>query len=260
MAARKKLRKQARALEARAASVNRGAPRITLPNPARPHALDAAALPDLVMAEWLERLIVAGDAWRRQDLAALESVPLGLTEPAAATSRVTWFCRHAGAHRAAFGDEALGRAVWYLMGVGCEVWRTVARARPADVVSAVSSLRSLYADVFAALPFPADGSRDTVGSLESAGYMLFDMDGGLLPLLCAGGAAGDAARGVVEHALGLDAPLCWYGALHALGHAHHHGGASFAPPMIDRFLAARGATLSPFFRRYAAAARAGDVA
>ena len=39
------------------------------------------------------------------------------------------------------------------------------------------SLKTLYTTVFATLSFPADGSRDTDGDLESACYMLFDMDG-----------------------------------------------------------------------------------
>ena len=88
--------------------------------------------------------------------------------------------------------------------------------------------------------------------------MLWDMDGGLLPLLKAGGARQQAALDVLESALRLGSPMCIYSALHGLGHgAYYQRG--LCQGAVDRFLIERGAALSPFLARYAQAARAGGV-
>lgn len=209
--------------------------------------------------EWLHRLVDAARAFDVGELAADGDAPLydGPTEVAA---RITWLCQNLHRHRAGYGDEKLGRALWYLMGVGRQAWMDVHRAPPEAGVAAVRSLSVLYREVFATLPFPADGSRDTEGWLEGAGYMLWDMDGGLcllpsgrVPHLTA------AALDVLSGALALDAPLCWYSALHGLGHNARGGKNARVVALIDGFVAARRGRLTPFFERYAAAARVGYV-
>jgi hypothetical protein len=198
---------------------------------------------------WLQRLVLAPE--QPQDL--------GLDDASTAASRVQWLCENLSKHRARYKDDELGQALWHLMGVGNEVWRTVAEGDDALVVATLLSLKTLYTTVFATLSFPADGSRDTDGDLESACYMLFDMDGGLSALYRSRGPRGDAACEVIKHALTLDSPICWYSGLHALGHAPRNQKKARYQAMIDAFVAARGGTLSPFFIDYARAARAGAV-
>lgn len=205
---------------------------------------------------WLADLVRAAEAFWGGPEALAPTVLYH--DPAEAALRVTWLCENAHRFRPIHGDRKIGRALQYLMGSGLQVWLHVLRAEQPLAEGAVRSLSSLYRDVFATLPF----SQDPRGPLESVGYMLWDMDGGLARLPAGKGPRWltRASHDVLAYALSLDdAPACWYGALHGLGHAATSPQRRRVTALIDAFVAARRHALCPFFAAYAAAAREGLV-
>jgi hypothetical protein len=209
-----------------------------------------------VTRAWCEDLVTAASAWRSGAFARAASFDLGLDAPNGAALRVEALCTYAGRLSSLHSERAFGRALWYLMGSGRQVWSRVARAEGALAARAVLSLRSLYEGVFARLDFAADGSRDAEGELETACYMLWDMDGGLQPPSGRDERLDGPKLATLDYALRLESPACWYSALHGLGHA---GGASRARALIDAFVRHGGAALNPFLRAYAERARDGVV-
>jgi hypothetical protein len=97
--------------------------------------------------------------------------------------------------------------------------------------------------------------RDTDAALESACYMLLDMDSVWTTMLRDAGAVGEAARGVVEEALAGQAPIGWY----SVGHALAVGPDARLVVLIDAFVGRHGSALAPRFAEYARSARVGAV-
>lgn len=207
--------------------------------------------------EWFRRLSDTATAWQSADGAHAARIDLGPTDPDSLARQTVLFCEHAGSQRALLTDEQLGRSIWYWCGVGRSVWFRIKKADPPLAASAVRSLEHLYRDLFATLPHREQGP--TRGRLESACFMLWDMDGGLSSLLLNGRPhLREACEGVIDTALSLDSPACWHSALHGLGHAAATGSRR-AKRTIDRFTQHHGAKLGPHLLHYAEAARRGQV-
>jgi hypothetical protein len=127
-------------------------------------------------------------------------------------------------------------------------------------VDAVRSLERLYEGCFARHLVGWNGIGGTSPPLESACFMLWDMDGGIgaIPLLRRPKHLVPICYEVLEHALALDSPQCWASALHGLGHiVGSHP--SPARELIDAFLDGKGRDAPEDLRAYAQDARRGHV-
>ena len=201
-------------------------------------------------------------AWSASDmdaLCALEDVEPRLS--ADATARfVEAFCSRVEQHVEEDGPDVVGDVIWYLMGGGQQVWHDIGEAEHEAARDAILSLRTLYERCFALHLTGWKGVGLADSRLETACYMLWDMDGGLetIPMLGAPEALVAPCYKVLRHVLSLNSPACWESALHGLGHliAHHRDPGR---GLIDAFLQAKGRLVPDDLRRYAASARKGGV-
>jgi hypothetical protein len=200
--------------------------------------------------------------WHAGDMAAHCALdhPLSRLAPDQVAEFVEEFCGLAGDHAADLGADEVGGLIWYLMGSGSQIWFDVAKASREYAEDAILSLRFLYERCFAR--FVGDwthGGKPGPG-LDTACYMLWDMDGGLegIPMSGQPGPLVPVCYTVLEHALSLESSACWESALHGLGHIVFEKPQP-AQGLIDGFLAAREGRLPEHVVRYARDARDGAV-
>jgi hypothetical protein len=213
---------------------------------------------------WFSNVVECSAAWEARDfdrLHALDRERPASPAPDMVAARVSRLCDSALEWTNNLGPSRSGHLLWYLMGVGEQVWHDVAKASAAAATQAILSLKSLYGMFASRLTEPVHATQDASDPLGSVCYMLWDIDGGLesIPRFDRPPHLVAPCFEVLEHALSLDSPACWQSALHGLGHIQFSRKDDRARELIDAFLRSRGNSVPEHLAVYAAHARKGYV-
>lgn len=172
---------------------------------------------------WFHNLLGQSMAWEASDFDRLGALEAEVAEVSLAeTGRmISVLCERSGQHVAELGADAMGELIWYAMGSGTEWWRFYEDVAVETVESTILSLRALYEHCFAPHLTEWRGVGTASAKLETACYMLWDIDGG--PDTVVIHAESDRLRaacyGVLSFALSLPSLACQESALHGLGHS-----------------------------------------
>ena len=159
------------------------------------------------------------------------------------------------------GEDRVNKAIWYIYGsVSGYMWDAMEKPLGGKREQFMDSVSQLYANGFAQFCSDHYGHLDSgpenARPMNSACYMLWDMDGLECPAINGDTDLLTLSIDVLSNALRLDSIACNESALHGLGHLADYHRALTSPP-IDEFL--RRKNLPPEIREYAKAARAGCV-
>jgi len=159
------------------------------------------------------------------------------------------------------GEDPVNKAIWYIYSSASGyMWGAMDKSLGTKRAHFMESVNSLYANGFAQYCSQyyghLDNGPESVRSMNSACYMLWDMDGLECPALNGDSELLNASFDVLSNALRLESLACNESALHGLGHlATNHRG--LTSPPIDEFL--RRKNLPSEIREYAKTAKAGYV-
>ena len=199
--------------------------------------------------DWLEDAVTGGDAGIYVDDASTVNV------------YAIRFNRDIASIVAAYGEEQINKAIWHIYGATSGyMWDAMDKSLNTRRVEFMTSVKDLYTNGFARFCSPYFGHLDrgpkNARPMNSACYMLWDMDGIECPAINGDTELLAASVDVLTHALGLDNLACNESALHGLGHLATMFAAKTSPP-INAFL--RRKNLPVELRDYALNAKAGSI-
>ncbi len=159
------------------------------------------------------------------------------------------------------GETAINKAIWYIYGMASGyMWDAMDSSLGAQRLEFMASVRDLYALGFAPVCSKHFGHLDrgpeSIRPMNSACYMLCDMDGIECPAINGDAEMLDASIEVLSFALTIDSWACQESALHGLGHL----AMSFSQettPIIREYHLRKGIPYE--LRQYANSAQSGDV-
>lgn len=211
--------------------------------------------------EWFQNLHGQSVAWEASDFDRLQvlDADIAALPPDEQARFMGTLCERSGQHVKELGPHDMGQLLWYAMGSGASWWSDIGDVPIETAESAVLAVRDLYEQCFLPSLTEWRGPGTASEKLETACYMLWDMDGGLSSILYhhSPRRLAQACYEVLEFALSLPSEACWESALHGLGHvisARAEPGRS----IIDRW---RKATpgIPPELEQYAQAGWSGCV-
>ena len=159
------------------------------------------------------------------------------------------------------GEDRVNKAIWYIYGSASGyMWDAMEKSLGPKRGQFMESVNQLYANGFVQFCSNYYGHLDSgpenARPLNSACYMLWDMDGLECPAINGDTDLLTLSIDVLSNALRIDSIACNESALHGLGHLATSHRALTSPP-INEFLRRR--NLPPEIREYAEAAKAGYV-
>jgi hypothetical protein len=176
-----------------------------------------------------------------------------------------------------FTPEQIGKAVWYLFGIGSSYFHHIQskEVAPELQVRVYSSIPRIYIDLFDKVCNRDAEETDDLSNtdpLDGAVYMIWDMDVLRGPLMTPGGGSYyqppsstpdpdlrvPGYKSLETILLKCITPTCLKSALHGLGHLEMYN-ASEVHRIIDGFLKKRGPHLPAWLTDYASYARDGRV-
>lgn len=124
------------------------------------------------------------------------------------------------------GEHPVGKAIWHIYGVGSGcMWDVLDSSLGGERLHFMESVKTLYVDGFMRFCSNHFGNTDSGPEpsrpLNSACYMLWDMDGIECPAINGDTEMLDSSLDVLGFALNLDHLACQESALHGLGHLAH---------------------------------------
>lgn len=177
---------------------------------------------DLTFNDWLSDALLEG---------ALE---LCIDDPATLSSYVSRFNRDIDSIVKEHGEEPVCKAIWYIYGpVSGYMWEVLDASLGPRRIETMQSLKDLYRRGFAAYcaKYFSHLSRgpEPARPLNTACYMLWDMDGVECPAINGDVDMLDASLDVLSFALDTNNWACQESALHGLGHLAMSHGKQTAP-------------------------------